>query len=50
MVSITLQPIGLGLFTGSLFDLVLHSHMLFDLLQPFFRAAVSLELAEISIH
>ena len=28
----------------------LYSYMLFDLVQPFLRAALSLELAEISIH
>ena len=65
MVTITLQPLGLGLFTASspivpslhrlkpsIFKLFkpLHSHMLFDLVQPFLRAAVSLELAELSIH
>ena len=65
MVSITLQPVGLGLFTASspfvpslhrlkpsifqILNLQLHSHMLLDLVQPFLRAAVSLELAEISI-
>ena len=64
MVSITSQPVGLGLFTApppivpslhrlknSYFKVFkLHSHMLFDLVQPFLRVAVSLELAEISIH
>ena len=66
MVSITLQPVGLGVFTASssivpllhrlkpsvfkLFKPLASSHMLFDLVQPFLRAAVRLELAEISTH
>ena len=41
IVSFTLQPLGLGLFTTLTLTLTLT--------QPFLRAAVSLELAEISI-
>ena len=59
MVTIALQPLGLGLLTTSspivpslyrlkpsIFKLLkpLHSHMLFDLVQPFLRAEVSLDL------
>ena len=66
MVSITLQPVGLGLFTASspivpslhrlkpsifkLFKPLASFSMLFDLVQPFLRGAMSLELAENSIH
>ena len=64
VLSITLQPVRFGFFTNpstivpslhrlNVFlhssNLKLHSYMLLDLVQPFLRAAVSLDLTEISI-
>ena len=66
VLSIILQPVQFGFFTDpstivpslhrlnvrifTLFKLLASSYMLLDLVQPFLRAAVSLELAQISIH
>ena len=66
VLSITFQLVQFGFFTDPstivpslhrltfvflhFSNLKLHSYMLLDLVQPFLRIAVSLELAEISIH